>query len=146
MIAMIDYCLLVLVFASFIFLLCSPSPVLDEGATKGSALFLQGIPLSAFFRFDDRNFQGLLRAFLALSPAPRKIWKHKCDNGKTLFLSNRQQAIHLFHCKQQGRAIHTHGAGLEQLRDCLIAANLVTVGVLKNAFQTPRMAPAGELI
>ena len=96
---------------------------LDEGATKGSALFLQGIPSSAFFRFDDRNFQGQLRAFLALSPAPRKIWKHKCDNGKTLFLSDREQAMHLFHCKQQGRAIHTHGAGLEQLRDCLIAAN-----------------------
>ena len=61
--------------------------------------------------------------FLALSPAPRKISKHKYDNGKTLFLSDREQAMHLLHCKQQGRAIHTHGAGLEQLRDCLIAAN-----------------------
>ena len=96
---------------------------LDEGATKGSALFLQGIPSSAFFRFDDRNFKGQLRAFLALSPAPQKIWKHKCDNGKTLFLSGREQAMHLFHCKQQGRAIHAHSAGLDQLRDCHIAAN-----------------------
>ena len=87
----------------------------------GSALFLQGIPLSAFFRFDDRNFQGQL-AITGL-PAPRKIWKHKCDNGKTLFLSDGEQAMHLLHCKQQGRAIHTHGAGLEQLRDCLIAAS-----------------------
>ena len=39
-------------------------------------------------------------------------------------------------------ATNTKGAGLEQLRGCLIAA---TVGVLKNAYQTPRMAPAGAL-
>jgi hypothetical protein len=96
---------------------------LDEGATKGSALFLQGIPSSPFFRFDDQNFQSQLRAYFALSPAPRKIWKHKCDCGKTLLLSDREQAMHLYHCKQQGRAIHTHGATLEQLCDCLNAAN-----------------------
>jgi len=96
---------------------------LDEGATKGSALFLQGIPSSPFFRFDDQNFQSQLRSYFALSPAPHRSWKHKCDNGKTLFLSDREQAMHLFHCKQQGRAIHTHGALLEQLCECLIAAN-----------------------
>jgi hypothetical protein len=44
---------------------------LVEGATKGSALFLQGIPSSAFFRFDDRNFQRQLRAFLRQAPKGR---------------------------------------------------------------------------
>ena len=73
---------------------------LDEGATKGSALFLQGIPSSPFFRFDDQNFQSQLRSYFALSPAPHRSWNHKCDSGKTLFLSDREQAIHLFHCKR----------------------------------------------
>jgi len=45
--------------------------------------------------------------------------------------------MHLFHCKQQGRAIHTHGAGLEQLRDCLITANFGHSWRLENRLSNP---------
>jgi hypothetical protein len=96
---------------------------LDEGATAGSGLFLQGIPCAPHFRFSSQVMTTQLRSYLGMSPAPSEPWTHKCAKGELCSLSGKAGGAHLFHCPQQGRALATHGAVLEQLRDMLLAAS-----------------------
>ena len=96
--------------------------LLDEGATAGSGLFLQGIPSSANFRFSPQVFTTQLRSYLGLSPAPKENWSHICSNGEVHNLHGNQECSHLYHCNQQGRSIAVHAAVLDQLKQMLNAA------------------------
>ena len=96
--------------------------LLDEGATAGSGLFLQGIPSSANFRFSPQVFTTQLRSYLGLSPAPKENWSHICSNGDVRNLHGIQECSHLYHCNQQGRSIAVHAAVLDQLKQMLNAA------------------------
>ena len=96
--------------------------LLDEGATAGSGLFLQGIPSSANFRFSPQVFTTQLRSYLGLSPTPKENWAHICSNGDVHNFHGNHECSHLYYCNQQGRSIAVHAAVLEQLKQMLNAA------------------------
>jgi hypothetical protein len=111
--------------------------LMDEGATSGSGLFLQGIPSSPHFRFSPQVMMMQIRSYLGIAPSPSMPWPHSCSKGDIRCLRDNNQCSHLFYCNQQGRSIAVHGVVLEQLREMLLAAKYGYGWLIERTLENP---------
>ena len=79
---------------------------LDEGASAGTGLFLQGVPSAPYFRLNYNVLVNQLRFSLAIPPTPTPEWDRVFDKGNIKTLK-RNGGFHICHCALQCREYAT---------------------------------------